>query len=127
MLIGSETRRAFTLAELLAAMVFVAIVLPVAVRGVMVANRAGVLADRQRVAAQLADRLLTEMVVTEDWRDSEAEGDFGEEWPGYRWTLKDDAWDEDTMRILTIEVSFEVQDRPCRISLSTLVDEEEQE
>ena len=68
--------RGFTLVETLAAMLFMAIVIPVAVRGVMLANRAGVVAERTRVAAQLADTLLTETVVTESWRYGAQEGDF---------------------------------------------------
>ena len=116
-------KRGFTFVETLAAMFFMAIVIPVAVRGVMLANRAGIVAERTRVAAQLADSLLTEMVVTEGWRDAEQEGDFGEEWSGYRWVLEDDAWDEDTMRVLSVEVLFEVQDAEYRVRLSTLVEE----
>ena len=62
-------KRGFTLAETLAAMLFMAIVIPVAVRGVMLANRAGVVAERKRVAAELADRLLVETIVTQQWMD----------------------------------------------------------
>jgi hypothetical protein len=121
--IVSRGNRGFTFVETLAAMLFMAIVIPVAVRGVMLANRAGIVAERTRVAAQLADSLLTETVVTEGWRDGEQEGDFGEEWSGYRWVLKDGAWDEDTMRVISVEVLFEVQDAEYAVRLSTLVEE----
>jgi hypothetical protein len=121
--IVSRGNRGFTFVETLAAMLFMAIVIPVAVRGVMLANRAGIVAERTRVASQLADSLLTETVVTEGWRDGDQEGDFGEEWSGYRWVLKDGAWDEDTMRVVSVEVLFEVQDAEYRVRLSTLVEE----
>ena len=121
--IVSRGNRGFTFVETLAAMLFMAIVIPVAVRGVMLANRAGIVAERTRVAAQLADSLLTETVVTEGWRDGDQEGDFGEEWSGYRWVLKDGAWDEDTMRVVSVEVLFEVQDAEYKVRLSTLVEE----
>jgi ribosomal protein L17 len=107
-------------------MVFVAIVIPVAVRGLTTANRAGVVADRKSVAAQLAERKLNEVVVTDVWRSAEKEGNFGEERAGYRWILKDGAWEEDTMRVVSVEVFFEVQGREYSVGLSTLVEEAEQ-
>ncbi len=117
----------FTFAEILAAMLFVAIVLPVAVRGITLANRVGVLAERKQVAAQLADNLLTEFIVTEEWRNSNDRGDFEPDWPQYSWTFNDAAWDEDTMRLLTVEVFFEVQGRQHSVRISALVDETEDE
>jgi len=119
--------RAFTFAELLAAMVFVAIVIPVIVQGLTIANRAGVVAERQRVAVQLADRLLSELVVTDAWRTSEPSGDFGEAWPDFRWTLSDQPWSEDAMRELSVEVFFQAQGREYSVRLTTLVEEEEAE
>ena len=117
--------RGFTFAELLAAMLFMAIVLPVAIHALTVASRAGTVADRKRAAAQLADRLLNEMVVTGDWRDADPEGDFGEEWPEYRWMLENEVWTEDTMREISVTVLFKVQEREYRVSLSTLAEEAE--
>ena len=119
--------RGFTLVETLAAMLFMGIVIPVAVRGVMLANRAGVVAERTRVASQLADTLLTETVVTESWRYGAQEGDFEEEWPGYRWILDTEAWEEDAMRLVRVEVLYDVQDREYSVRLSTLAKEEQEE
>ena len=113
-------------------MVFVAILIPVAVEGLQISNRAGVLAHRKRAAACLAERLLTEMIVTEEWRDGDDEGDFGEDAPGYRWILESAAWEsepweESTMRTLSVEVFFNVQEREHSVRLSTLVEEAEEE
>lgn len=119
--VGSS--RGFTLVEMLAAMLFVAIVIPAAARGLILANRAGVVAERKRVASELADYLLTETIVTEAWMDGYQEGDFGEEWPGYRWVLEDESWDEDTMRVVSVEVLFNVQETEYAVRLSTLVEE----
>lgn len=115
----------FTLAEVLAAMLFLAILIPVAVEGVLIANRAGVVAERQDVAARLADNLLTELVATDTWRDEEDTGDFGEDWPGYRWILDTEAWDEDTMRVVMVTAFFEAQGQEFSVTMSTLVEEEE--
>jgi type II secretory pathway pseudopilin PulG len=115
----------FTLAEALAGMLFLAIVIPATVEGFLVANRAGVLAERNRMAAQLADQKLSGMVLSEEWRDSDEEGDFGEDYPGFRWVLSDEAWGEDTMRLVSVEVFFTVQGREYSIRLSTLAKESE--
>ena len=119
-------KRGFTLVETLAAMLFMAILIPVAMQGVMVANRTGIVAERKRVAAQLADQILTNAVVTEEWRNGSQQGDFGNDWPGYNWTLEDAAWDVDALRILSVKVEYEVQGKIYEVILSTLVPEEEE-
>ena len=116
----------FTFAELLAAMVFVAILIPAAMHGLAIANRAGVVADHKRVAAALADKLLNETIVTEDWRHGDQTGDFGEEWPGYRWAVQSEGWDVDTMEVVSVEVFYEVQGVQYSVRLSTLAKETEE-
>lgn len=114
----------FTLIEVLTAMLFMAVVIPVAVRAMTISNRSGIVAERKRVAMRLADTILTESVLTESWRDGEVQGDFEGEWPGYSWVIEDDVWEEDTMRVITAEVFFEVQGREYSVRISTLVEEE---
>lgn len=121
-----KRRGAFTFAETLAAMAFAAFVVPVAIHAVVIANRAGVAAERKRVAADLARHCLTDIVVGGDWRDADKRGDFGEDRPGYRWQLSDQAWSEDAMREITVEVFYTVQDREYRVALATLVPETEE-
>jgi Tfp pilus assembly protein PilV len=117
----TSSLRGFTFAEVLAAMVFVAIVIPVALEGILIANRVGIAADRKRRAAELADVKLTELMVDESWREKpQQEGDFGVEWPGYRWSLITEAWQEDTMTVVTVEVFYKVQEREYSVVLSTL-------
>ena len=59
---GNPARRiycqAFTLAEILAALVFMAILIPVAMEGLSVASRVGVTAARKTEAALVAERVL---------------------------------------------------------------------
>jgi len=120
-----HAQRGFTFAEVLAAMVFAAIVIPAAIHGLTIANRAGVAAERTRIAAQLAGNLLNEMIVTDEWRSSKQKGDFGLDWPGYRWVLTDEAWPVDAMRIVSITVFYMVQDREYSVCLRSLAEEEE--
>jgi Tfp pilus assembly protein PilV len=115
----------FTFAEVLAAMLFLAILVPVIVEGLGLANRAAVTAERQVVAAQLADMRLNELLLNDEWQAAAGQGDFGEEWPGYRWELEEGAWTEDDMTELVIRVVFEVQGREHDVRLVTLVDDSE--
>jgi len=115
--------RGFTFAEALAAIVFTAIVIPVALQGLSLAERAGVAAQRMRIAAQLAEQKLNETIVMDTWRDGNKQGDFGIEWPGYRWMLEQETWNLDAMQLVTLTVFFEAQNHEYRVSLSTLVDE----
>ncbi len=56
---------AFTLIEVLAAMLFMAIVIPVAMQGLRIAALAGEVGQRKIVAARIANKLLNEL--RKDW------------------------------------------------------------
>ncbi len=118
--------KGFTLAETLAATMALAIVVPMAMEALSLAHRAGVVADRQRIAVRLADNLLTEIVETDQWRDLDSNGDFGAEYPGYRWECEKGDWETDTMRQVTVSVFYVVQGREYSVRLSTLALAEEQ-
>ena len=51
-------RAGFTLAEVLAALLFMAIVIPVAVQGLQIASRAGSVSERKALGARLAESKL---------------------------------------------------------------------
>jgi hypothetical protein len=114
-------RQAFTLAEVLAALAFMAIVIPVAVEGMRIANMAGQVGQRKSVATRIADRSLNELLVTGNWRNSKG-GTILEGATEYRWSLLSQPWPQDTMRLVTVQVFFPVQGREYDVQLSTLVD-----
>lgn len=123
--------KGFTFVEILAAMLFMAIIIPVVIRGITIANRTGIAAERKRLAAEMADRKLTEILLDESWRNGNQEGTFDDpdedeeaSYP-FRWTLETNAWDTDTMRLITVNVFYTVQDREYSVKLSTLAPEEE--
>jgi type II secretory pathway pseudopilin PulG len=119
-----QAARGFTFVEVLAALLFMAIVIPVVTQGLMVANRAGLVSERKRVAAQLADTLLSEMIATDQWRTSAQTGNFDGAHPGYRWVLKNAAWTQTPLREVTIQVWFTVQEKEYEVHLTTLVADE---
>lgn len=116
-----RTLRAFTFVEILAAMVFLAILIPAILEGISLANRAAVISERTAVAVQLAENKLGELTVDNAWASGESSGDFGNDWPGYRWKSVQGSWDMDDMTTLDVEVSFSVQGQDRSVQLSTLV------
>jgi prepilin-type N-terminal cleavage/methylation domain-containing protein len=119
-----SNRNGFTLVELLAAMLFMAIVIPVAVQSMLLINRVGVTAQRKRVAVELAERTLTETIVTEQWLEGNRSGAF-EDHPAYRWELTVEPWSEDALQLVTIDVYYSVQQTEYHERLSTLADDTE--
>ena len=112
----------FTLAEVLAALVFMAIVIPVAVEGLRVASLAGQVGERKAVAARIADRVLNELAVTGQWQTSSQGGTIQEGPQQYDWSMRLETWNQGTLRLLTVLVTFPVQGKEYDVRLSTLVD-----
>src|SRR5882672_11045440 len=92
-----RARAAFTLAEVLAALAFMAIVIPVAVEGLRVANAAGQSGQRKAVAAHIADRVLNEWLVTRHSQTPAQSGTVQEGVLQYRWEIRIQPWTQDTM------------------------------
>lgn len=117
----------FTLAEVLAALVFLAIVIPVVAHGLSVASRAGTSANRRYLAGLVAERVLNESVVTTNWTASRLSGIIRQGNIDFRWTLRSEPWNHDpnvsSLRLLSAEVSYPVQGAEHRLVMSTLVDE----
>ncbi len=112
----------FTLAEVLAALALLAIVVPVAMEGVSLASRAGALGQRQAAAARVAERVLGEYVATGRTETGAETGSAVEEGLTYTWRLERTPWAADPLEEVTVQVTFDVQGQPRNLSLSTLLD-----
>lgn len=113
---------AFTLAEVLAALLFMAIVIPVVIEAMHVASLSGEVAARKGEAARVADRILSESVVETNWNAGTQSGTVDEGADEFRWTLSSQSWPQDTMELLTAEVTFSAQGRDYSVKMSTLAD-----
>ncbi len=117
---------AFTLAEVLAAIAFMAIVIPVALEGLSIASRAGEVAVRRSEAALVAERILNENVVTTNWDRSVQSGMVRQGFHDFRWTMRNEPWNEDPnsnwMRLLSVEVAYNLRGIEHQLRLNTLVD-----
>ena len=112
--------QAFTLAEVLAAMLFLAIVIPVAVEALHVAGLGGEVAARKSEAARVADRVLNESLVTSNWSNGLQSGTITEGVLDFRWKLSSQNWPQDAMQLLTAEVTYSAQGKDYSVKLSTL-------
>jgi len=115
-----EKRAAFTLAEVLAAMLFLAIVIPAAIEALHVASLAGEVAARKGAAARVADEVLNESLITTNWNQGTQSGTIAEGPLDYQWTLTSQSWPQAPMQMLTTKVTFQAQDKEYSVELSTL-------
>jgi type II secretory pathway pseudopilin PulG len=115
---------AFTFVEILAAMVFLGITMPIIVSALTVSNRAAISAERGSIAAQLAENKLGDLMLQNEWNNAGGSGDFGTDYPGYRYTLTKRKWESGEMTELVLEVFYKVQGTEHSARLSTLVNEE---
>jgi hypothetical protein len=112
---------AFTLAEVLAAMLFLAIVIPAAVEAMHIASLAGEVGARKGAAARIADRVLNEALVTTNWTGGLQQGTASEGGREFNWTLSGRTWTEDSaMQVVTADVTFTAQGKNYDVKLSTL-------
>ena len=114
-----SNRAAFTLAEVLAALLFLAIVIPTAVEAVHVASLAGEVAARKSGAVRVAERVLNESLVTTNWT-SQQSGTVTEGVVDYQWKLTSQTWPQEALQQVTSQVTFTAQGRTYSVSLSTL-------
>ena len=116
----------FTFVEILAALMFLGLVVPVILGALMTSNRTSLLAERGAIAGELAQNKLGEMLIANAWQASpSAKGDFGGDYPGYRWAVNAAGWTGDTVHPMTeldVDVFYTVQGHEFSNHLSTLVD-----
>lgn len=115
-----RARAAFTLAEVLAALAFMAIVIPVAIEGMRTANLAGQVGQRKAVAGRIADRVLNEWLVGQSQGAAQS-GTVHEGALQFRWSIRVQAWNQDSMRLATVKVDYTVQGNPYDVQMSTLL------
>jgi type II secretory pathway pseudopilin PulG len=109
---------AFTLAEVLVTLLFLAIVLPVAMRGVSLSLAAASNAKHTREATTLAEQKLYELTTITMPAGSQS-GDFSPDFPDYRWTCQVASLDYG-VRQLDLRVSWDDRGQEHGINVSTL-------
>ena len=118
----TDRLRAFTLAEVLAAMLVMAIVIPVAMQGMSIASRAGIAGQRKAAAMRVAERVLNEQFVTGQLIQNSNSGTVTEGDVTFPWALQSGTWPTDAMTQVTVTVTFTVQGANYNVTATTLFD-----
>lgn len=114
--------RGFTLVEILATFVLIAIILPVAMEGISLSTKMASNSKRKIEAGTLAEIKMTDLLVNEDWTDGNDNGNFGTDYPDYTWRYEVKDWEsEDMMRQIDLYVEWIAMGRTHSVVLSTLV------
>jgi prepilin-type N-terminal cleavage/methylation domain-containing protein len=118
-------RGGFTLAEVLAALLLMAIVIPVALEGMSIVSRAAVLGQRKVAAMRVAEHVLNEQLLLLSQGqviENSASGVENDGGTNYPWALQSETWPQDAMTQLTVRVTFTVRDTQYEMKASTLFD-----
>jgi prepilin-type N-terminal cleavage/methylation domain-containing protein len=115
--------KAFTLVEVLATVLLISIVIPVAMRGISLSTRMASHSKRQIQAVYLAKSKLAELIASQNWKNTSKSGNFGVDWLDYEWKLDTKEWQIDSVVQLDLRVSWDKVTRLEKRSvlLSTLV------
>ena len=115
-------RAGFTLVELLAALAFMAIVIPVIMQALAISNRAGQVAQRKAIAARVADTVLNDYVASAQNSRPVQKGMVAEGAYEFQWNITVENWRQDSMRMVTAEVTYPVQGQEYSVATTTLVE-----
>lgn len=114
-------RNGFTLVEVLATMVLMGIIIPVAMRGISISMQAATHAKHTNEAAILAETKLNDLVSTGTWNTAGANGDFGDEWADYRWACQSVARNDASVTEVAVSVSWNERGAERSVTVSTLL------
>lgn len=121
-----SSESAFTLAEALAALTFMAILIPVALEGLNLASRAGEVAARKSEAALVAETVLNDAIINTNVSLTTQSGQTRQGVHDFQWTVTSEPWNEDSylpnMRLLSATVSYTAQGHQYSVRVSTLED-----
>ncbi len=122
----ATTRSAgFTLVEVLATVLLIAIVIPAVMEGVSISGQLASNAKHHTIAAGLAESKLNEMIATNQWQgQSTLSGDFSPDAPDYTWKMDVAPWSGDTtsqsIQQVDVTVTWQSRGQPRSITVSTL-------
>lgn len=113
-------RRGFTLMEVLATMLLMAIVLPVAMHGVSVCLQVAGVAKRSAEAATLAEGKLAELAATSTFLPGDLSGDFSPDFPNYQWKAQTSTT-ADGLEEITVWVTYPSRTGERSVNVTTWV------
>lgn len=118
--LAARRRRGFTLLEVLATLMVIGIVMPIAMKGISLGVSAASLSKRSVEAAMLAETKLNELAVVGPWSMGSMSGEFGSDWPDYRWNSVITTRETDLMEI-SVNVTWPWRGGERSVGVSTMV------
>jgi general secretion pathway protein I len=119
-----KNRQGFTLIEVLAALMLMAIALPAINRGISIASESASAARFHNEAAGLAESKLNEILATQQWQGGQMSGDFAPDFPQYRWQATVGDWPQDNSAVglqqLDVTVTWAFRNHDDSLTVSTL-------
>jgi prepilin-type N-terminal cleavage/methylation domain-containing protein len=115
--------KGFTLIEILATFVLIALILPAAMEGISLATKLGVKSKQEIKAGTLAETELGEFLLDGEWSNGDQSGQFEGDDSAYKWSLKVTDWSlETSMKQLDMTVEWtDSSGMDHSVVLSTLV------
>lgn len=118
---NARAARAFTLIEVLATVLLLAIVLPVVMHGISLATSAASTSKHRGDAYGLCESKLNELLATGQWQYGNLSGDFSPDAPNYRWSAEVSDWTEPNVEQLDVHVKWNARNAEQVVTLSTLI------
>jgi general secretion pathway protein I len=115
-----QSRRGFTLLEVLATLLLIGIILPAVVGAVSSATAAAGDAKRKVEAVSLAQSKLAEMQATSQYQNAASSGDFSPDFPAYQWTASIQQ-QELNLSLVSVRVTWFARGYERHVELSTMV------
>jgi prepilin-type N-terminal cleavage/methylation domain-containing protein len=91
-----QAAQGFTLIEVLISLLYIAIVLPALMGAIVTASKIADGARRHDEASGLALAQLNQILADGTWQNGSSSGDFGVNFPDYKWQSNVQAWAADT-------------------------------
>lgn len=113
--------RAFTLIEVLATLLLLAITLPAIMRGISLATSTASHSKHRGDAYGLCESKLNELLATGQWQYGNLSGDFSPDAPNYRWSAEVSNWSEANVEQLDVHVKWNARNAEQTVTLSTLI------
>lgn len=110
--------------ELLATIVLVALIIPVAMKGISIATTLAANSSRRLVAVNLAENRLAEILIDRQWLDGSQTGDFEDEYSSYRWQMNTSDRTEAGLKQVQVVVLWDHRGYEKSVYLTTLVSDE---
>jgi hypothetical protein len=104
----------------LATLVLIGIVLPVAIKGATLAMQAASGARHQAEAATMGEAKLNQMIAEGDYAISGGSGTFAPDFPQYRWTVESALRDFNVTEV-SMTVTWTEQGRDRSVNVATLI------